>query len=332
LAQLGEAGWRCKPYYVLARAIIIYVKVRSTSMSRINKVLVTGSRGFIGRHLCKRLEEVGIAVQTSYKSFDSDLGDNHLDNNIDITNMERLHSFEKGAEAIVHLAAKSSFPDSFNRPYETYYTNILGTLNLLELARLRNIRKFIFISTYVYGQPKYLPIDEKHQVNPNSPYTMSKFIAEQLCEKYSADFGIDVVSLRPFYIYGPNSSSRFFINSAIRQIKETGTVLLSGELTTRDFLFVKDFVDLIEVILRGFPVGYNLYNVGYGKSHTLKQACEFLSKSLKKDVRIGYDEEIRRGDVTSMVADISKVTKAFSWKPSIDLEKGLELIVNNSEY
>ena len=167
-------------------------------MNKISKILLTGSKGFIGTHLYKRLSEVGIKIQTGDRSSNNGHDDNQENSNIDITDIEKLHSFQEGAEAIIHLAAKASVPDSFNKPYENYYTNILGTLNLLEFARLRNIRKFIFISTYIYGQPKYLPVDEKHQVNPHSPYQTSKLIAEQLCQNYSKDFGIDVVTLPTF--------------------------------------------------------------------------------------------------------------------------------------
>jgi UDP-glucose 4-epimerase len=207
----------------------------------------------------------------------------------------------------------------------------VGTLNLLEFARLRNVRKFIFISTYVYGQPKYLPIDEKHPVDPHSPYNKSKLLAEQLCQNYSHDFGIDVVTLRPFYIYGPGSRSSSFISSAIRQINENGKVLLSGEHTKRDFLFISDFVNLLETILDEFPNGYNLYNVGYGTSHTLREVSEILAKLLnKKKITIYYDNKSRPGDVINMKADISKVSSAFNWKPMVSIDQGLKLMIENS--
>jgi UDP-glucose 4-epimerase len=281
-----------------------------------DKVLITGSKGFVGRHLYKILSDADVSVVA-------------VNDKVDITRMEELWQIES-SEAIIHLASKTSLSDSLSNPYQNYYTNLLGTLNLLEFARIRKIKKFIYVSTYVYGQPKYLPIDEKHPVNPHSPYNKSKLLAERLCENYSQDFGIDIVTLRPFYIYGPNSRSYSFIPSAINQIKETGRVLLSNELTERDFLFVNDFAELIEAILRGYPIGYNVYNVGYGKSYTLKQVCDFLAKRLNKEIKINYDEEMRRCDIISMVADISKVSKTFNWRPSIDLEKGLELIVKNS--
>ena len=150
------------------------------------KALVTGSKGFIGKHLCGRLREVGIDVVA---------GDSNKRDYVDVSDMNRLKTLER-VEVIIHLAAKTSVTTSIKDPYQTYRTNVLGTLNLLELARLQNIPKFIFSSTYVYGQPKYLPVDENHPVNPHSHYHQSKLIAEKLCENYSKSFGINIVTLR----------------------------------------------------------------------------------------------------------------------------------------
>ena len=156
-------------------------------------------------------------------------------------------------------------------------------------------------------------------------------LAEQLCQNYSHEFGIDVVTLRPFYIYGPESRSNSFISSAIRQINENGKVLLSGKHTKRDFLFISDFVNLLEIILDQFPNGYNLYNIGYGTSHTLRKVSEILAKLLnKKKITIDYDNESRPDDVINMEADISKVSIAFNWKPMVSIDKGLKLTIQNS--
>ena len=138
--------------------------------------------------------------------------------------------------------------------HDTYYTNLLGTLNLLEFARQKKVTKFINISTYVYGKPQYLPIDEKHPVDPHSPYNKSKLLAEQLCQFYSHDFDIDIVTLRPFYLYGSCPRPNSFIYCILEQImKKNGKVTLSGESTKRDFLFIDDFLNLIEIVLEKFP-------------------------------------------------------------------------------
>jgi UDP-glucose 4-epimerase len=282
------------------------------------KILVTGSRGFIGRHLCKRLVDDGYFIATSSSEYHD---------NFDIKSTNQLQSFGEDIETIIHLAAKTSIEDSFKKPMEAYYTNILGTLNLLEIARTKGIRKFIFLSTYVYGQPRYLPIDEKHPINPHTPYNQSKLIAEQLCESYSKNFSINIVTLRPFYIYGPSSKPRTLIPSLIQQIRNTGRVLLSGKYTKRDFLFVDDFIDLVEAVLDKFPNGYNFYNVGYGRNHTLEDVSELLAVLLNKKITIDYDNKIRPNDVNDMVAGISKVSTEFDWKPSTSLEKGLSLCI-----
>lgn len=283
-----------------------------------NKVLVTGYKGFIGSHLCQRLTQIGDTIVTS---------GSHNDKRLDVTDFGQVRSIEKGVDVIIHLAANTSVMDSLKEPHKTYHTNLLGTLNLIELARLREISKFIFISTYVYGQPKYLPIDESHSVCPMTPYNRSKLIGEQLCQAYSDEFGIDVVTLRPFLVYGPDHGSCSFIPSAIRQIKKNGKVLLSGEETRRDFLFIEDFVNLIVSILGKFPNKYNVYNVGCGKSYALKEVAKLLARLLNRKITVEYDSEMRPNDVTDIVADISKVSSVFNWNPVIGLEKGLELSI-----
>ena len=283
-----------------------------------NKVLVTGSKGFVGRHLCNYLKEKGLQVVTNVTK----------QKPIDVTDINQLLKIDN-VDAIVHLAAKTSIPDSFKAPSETYFTNFVGTLNTLEFARLRKIKKFIYVSTYVYGQPAYLPVDERHSVNPHSPYNNSKLLAEKICQNYSYSFGIDIVTLRPFYIYGPNSRNLSLIPSIIKQIKKDGKVTLSGKKVKRDFLFVTDFVYLVEKILQAFPKGYNTYNVGYGKSYSLSQVAQTLARLAEKKIEIEFSKNTQP-DVSEMVADIRKVSGEFNWKPTINIKEGLRLIVRGS--
>jgi UDP-glucose 4-epimerase len=288
----------------------------------ISNVLVTGTAGFVGSHLCRKFQEIGISVVG--RSTDDK-------NKLDVTDINRINSIDNSAvEAVVHLAAKTSVDSALKDPFQAYFTNILGTLNVLEFCRLRNIKKFIFMSSYVYGQPKYLPIDEKHPINPHSPYHKSKLIAEQLCKNYSLDFGIDVVTLRPFLLYGPDVKPYMFISTVIQQINNNGNVFLSGKHTRRDFLFISDFLELITNILNQFPKGYNLYNVGYGESHDLEEVTRILAQLLNKNVTIKYNDQIRPGDVTNMIADISKVSNAFHWKPRIGIHEGLKITIQKA--
>jgi nucleoside-diphosphate-sugar epimerase len=283
-------------------------------------VLITGRDGFIGNHLCQYLAKKQIGI--------IDKDEIEENKSLDVTNLQTLLSINKHVQTIIHLAAKTSIANSFHNPYTTYYTNFVGTFNLLEFARLKNIKKFINVSTYVYGHPRYTPIDENHPVDPHSPYNKSKLLAEQLCQFYSRDFDIDVVTLRPFYIYGPGASSDSFISSVVRQIKQTGKVLLNGRSITRDFLFVDDFICLLTIILSKFPRGYNIFNVGSGTYHTLEEVTHIVAELLDKGFNIQYNKAPTYADVSTMQADITKVSNTFKWKPMVNMEEGLRLTID----
>jgi UDP-glucose 4-epimerase len=282
------------------------------------KVFVTGDKGFIGTSLTKKFQDEGISI-TDYQ---------FSEKRINILEKDQFQHIEN-VDAIVHLAAKTSITNSFNDPYETYYTNIGGTLNLLDFAREREIKKIINISTYVYGNPLYLPIDEEHPIKPHTPYNKSKVIAEKLCKYYSQDYGINIVTLRPFYIYGPLSNPLSFISLIITQIKKNGMVSLSRENTKRDFLFIDDFTNLLLKILNNFPEGYNVYNVGYGKSHSLEEIINIIEKILNLKIHIIYDKNIRPNDITEMISDITKVSNSFDWEPQTNIEEGLRFTLKS---
>lgn len=292
-------------------------------------ILITGETGFVGTHLLKFLKKSDIAVVNNHYFYKQKNEDGIINNRIDILDKNSLEGLKENIDTIVHLASKTSIPNSHTNPYETYYTNIVGTLNILEFARKRGIKKIINVSTYVYGKPAYLPIDESHPVNPHSPYNKSKILAENLCENYSTDHGLNIVTLRPFYIYGSTSTKLSFIASIGDQINSDGIVRLSAKNTKRDFLFVGDFVELILKVINNFPTGYNVYNVGSGKSYSLEEIIKILEKIMNRKITIKYDDSIRPNDILEMVADISAVSSKFRWKPKVDIEVGLNYIFKN---
>lgn len=274
------------------------------------KILVTGNKGFVGINLIDKFKDKITVV----KDLQGD--------RIDVLDSYCLEKVGK-VDAVVHLAAKTSIPNSVSHPYDTYYTNLVGTLNILEYAKKNNIDKIINISTYVYGKPEYLPIDENHSINPHSPYNKSKVLAENLCKHYSNDYGIGVVTLRPFYLYGPHGNPNFLIPSVIRQISNSKKVIISNRKTKRDFLFIDDFLELIAKILFNFPKGYNVFNVGYGESHSLEEVILLIGKAIGIKISIQSQDSIRPDDIMDMIADIRKVRNAFDWKPKMDLSSGL---------
>lgn len=282
------------------------------------RVFVTGNSGFVGSNLIKKLNNKIQIITT----------DQSNKRRINILVRNQLNIVEN-IDVIIHLASKTSIQNSEINPYDTYLTNIMGTLNVLDFARLNNINKIINLSTFVYGKPHYFPIDEKHPINPHSPYTKSKLIAEKLCEYYAQDYGIDIVTLRPFYIYGPSMNKASFIPSIIKQIIEKGKVILSNRNTKRDFLHIDDFIDLIEKLLSNFPAGYKKYNVGFGKSNSLEEVVELIKKILKIEVDIEYNDSIRPNDIVDMVADISSLRKLYGWRPVLDIEAGLRLTLDD---
>ncbi len=278
-------------------------------------ILVTGHTGFIGTNIVKKLQNEYTILPTNKNNAQR----------MNVLEKSQLLDFDE-VDAVIHLASKTSISDSISNPYDTYYTNMVGTLNILDYAVKRKIKNIINISTYTYGNPKYIPIDESHPLSPHSPYNKSKVISEKLCKYYSEDYKLNIVTLRPFYIYG-NSYNSSFISSTIRKVINNEKVILSNKNTRRDFLFVDDFVMLVHKILLNFPEGYNVYNVGYGKSYSLEDILRVIESIMNKKISIEYDSSIRPNDVSEMVADIGKVTKEFEWMPTIDIDEGLRLTI-----
>jgi UDP-glucose 4-epimerase len=227
---------------------------------------------------------------------------------------------------IIHLAAKTFIPDSFEKPHLYYQNNLLSTINVLEKAR-RDKAKVIFLSTYIYGAPKYLPVDENHPAQPANPYTQSKVLCEQLCEAYVRDFSIDVVVLRPFNIYGPGQSSHFFIPTIISQI-DNDIINLQDSEPKRDYIFIKDLIDVIIICIKNKMNGLEVFNVGSGISYSVKEVVSKIVELSESKAEINYSGIKRKGEVVDCVASIEKLFKRFGWKPNTMIDEGLGQILN----
>lgn len=189
--------------------------------------LVTGSEGFIGKSLIKELRRNNIQM----------IGLDKVSGK-DITKWSDIEPLPK-IDVVFHLAALTFIPFCLRNPREVYEINLLGTLNILEYCRKFNA-KLVYASSYVYGTPEYLPIDEKHPLQAENPYTRSKIIAEKLCKSYHEDYNINIVILRPFNVYGPGQRSDFLIPLIIKQIKGNNKIQLKDPKPKRDFIYVKD--------------------------------------------------------------------------------------------
>jgi UDP-glucose 4-epimerase len=278
------------------------------------KILITGLNGFVGKHL-----------NNSISKFDFEII--NYSKNIDFSLSESFLKLPK-VDFIIHLAAKSFVPESFVNPQKIYANNINITLNVLEKAR-RDEAKVIFLSTYVYGEPKYLPIDEMHPIMPQNPYTQSKLICEQLCQAYYRDFTVSTTIFRPFNIYGPGQNFSFLIPTLFNQTKSS-IIKLKDPRPRRDFIYVQDIVDAIILSITNFSMGFNIFNLGSGISISIGELASIIKEVTKSNAIIEYSNEIRKGEVLETIANYKKYNIHSTWTPKITLKEGLSLYLTNS--
>jgi nucleoside-diphosphate-sugar epimerase len=282
------------------------------------RIVITGSSGFIGSYLVRNLSKKDI--------YELRLID--ISEGIDICKWDQVKDFAD-FDVIIHLANKSYVPDSYENPQLFYHTNVISTLNALELCRLRKAR-FIYLSSYVYGHPDYQPVDEKHQVRPFNPYAQSKLICEKLCEGYSRDFNVPVIILRPFNIYGSGQNGSFLIPSIIKQAK-AGSILVKDERPKRDYLHVEDLVRAIELSIEYNDFkGTEIFNIGSGKSFSVRHIVDIVMNICGSDISYNCTNEYRPSEVLDTIADITKIQKTLEWDPQIQIEEGLQLMFNES--
>lgn len=246
-------------------------------------VLITGSSGFLGKHVCDVFIENGHNVFGVSRSCES----KHNHYIIDITDLHKLNNIvsEKSIEIIVHLAGKPIVSDCEKNPFEAFKTNTLGTVSVLESARLNNVDKVISIETdKVYGNQPALT-DETSPLNPDSPYEMSKAFAAQLAAFYSSYYKHTCISVRPANLFGPGDSSiTRLIPNAIRMLKDgKGIRIYSQSLNMkRDFLYVKDCAKMIYMLATGNPTN-RIYNLSNNNSKTISQIADEIRSTLKLD-------------------------------------------------
>ena len=278
------------------------------------KILITGSKGFVGQELINSLNKINYDLILTGSSQDTDLCDWNIVKKLPKSNV------------IIHLAAKNYIPDSFDNPHKFFKNNILSTLNILEKARIDD-SKVIFLSTYVYGTPDFLPVNEEHKINPLNPYTQSKVLCEDLCASYFRDFKIPITILRPFNIYGKNQKDHFVIPKIISQINKKEIQLLSSE-TKRDFIYISDVVDVIIKVIQLNKDGLNIYNIGSGNSISIKKLSEKILKISNSKAKLVVLNKLRKGEIPNTISDNSKIKKELNWEPKISIDTGINLIIN----
>ena len=273
------------------------------------KILVTGHKGVIASHLIKKLSNCEIII------------DSINGKRVDLKNSEEVMKIES-VDTVIHLAGKTQKGLEWKEYFEN---NIIGTLNILEYCIKKNIKKIIFVSSYVYGNPKYSPIDEQHQISPHNLYTKSKFLAEELCKIYSEKYKLNVIILRPFNIFARSMNKNYLISNLIESVNTKKTVTITNRTSKRDFLYIDDFIDLI-LKIKDHDFEYEIFNIGSGISYSFDDVIEIIEKNTSKKLNLKYKSD-DQSFIQNITADNSKITKLLDWKPKLTFEEGLQKLL-----
>ena len=306
----------------------------------IKKILVTGSEGFIGSHIIELLVRKGYSVKAHvlYNSFNSYGWFDSLSETIkkdfeivmgDIRNFDSVKNSIKNCDRVINLAALVAIPYSYISPDSYVETNIKGTLNLLQAAKEQKITKFIHTSTSeVYGTAQFVPINEMHPLNGQSPYAASKIGADQMALAYHKSFETPVSIIRPFNAYGPRQSARAVIPTIISQLANNKKNIKLGSLTpTRDFTYVTDIANAFLAALKSKSNNGQVINLGGGIEISVGDLAKKIAKLMKKEVNIITDKKRLRpklSEVERLKSDYSKAKKLLKWKPNYEGKKGFD--------
>lgn len=286
------------------------------SLMHMKRILVTGSDGFLGSNLVKYLGDknynlIGLSKKRSNSQIPKLFGDI-----VTISNVKNIST-------IVHLAAMTDIDYCQKHPTECFQTNVMGLQNMLEIAR-KNDSKFIFVSSsQIYGNPSTLPVNENMDFNPLSIYATSKICGEYICESYSKTYGLDVIIVRAFSVYGPGSPTYSAVAKIITQIIKNKAIKLGNLKPRRDFLYVSDMVSALELLMKSNLRGFSKFNIGSGTSISIYNLCKKLIKISDTKTKIESNRNLfRKGEIQNLVCDSSKIRK-LGWKPQISLDVGL---------
>lgn len=303
------------------------------------KILVTGADGFIGSHLVEELVKKGYQVKAFvlYNSFNTWGWLDTLDQEImkqveifqgDIRDPHGVKEAMTGVDAVFHLAALIAIPFSYHSPDAYVDTNIKGTLNVLQAAReLGNLRTLVTSTSEVYGTAQYVPIDEKHPYQGQSPYSATKIGADRLAESFYRSFDLPVTIVRPFNTYGPRQSARAVIPTIITQLLSGYQEIKLGSLTpTRDFNYVKDTANgFIAMYESDRTIGQEI-NIATQREISIGQLAQELIRQINPNAKIICDEQRKRpvkSEVNRLLGSNQKILELTNWVPKHTFEEGL---------
>lgn len=303
------------------------------------RILITGSEGFIGSHLTEELVKQGYDVKAFilYNSFNNwgwlESLPKEIMRNIevftgDVRDPNGVHEAMRGCDAVFHLAALIAIPFSYHSPDAYVDTNIKGTLNVLQAARKLDTEKVLITSTSeVYGTAQYVPIDEKHPYQGQSPYSATKIGADRIAESFYRSFDLPIAIVRPFNTYGPRQSARAVIPTIITQLLAGKESIELGSLSpTRDFNYVKDTANgFIEIFKSDRTIGEEI-NIATQQEISIGELANELIRQINPEAKIACDEERLRpekSEVNRLLGSNEKIKSLTNWQPQYSFEEGL---------
>jgi NAD dependent epimerase/dehydratase len=305
------------------------------------RVLVTGAGGFIGSHLAERLVGLGADVRAFFRytstgslgwieqteagirsAIDPILGD--------LRDADAVQHAVRGTDLVFHLGALIGIPYSYANPRETYETNVTGTFNVITACRDHDVSLVVHTSTSeTYGTAVYVPIDEQHQLQAQSPYSATKIAADKLAESFHHSYGLPVTTVRPFNTFGPRQSPRAVIPTIVSQALSGTTVALGHLDPTRDFTYVSDTVEgFVRAAVTG-AVGQT-FNLGSGQEISIGGLVELVGETLGKQLHVEHDlrrDRPEASEVNRLVADNTRAREVLGWAPTVSLRDGLRRTV-----
>jgi NAD dependent epimerase/dehydratase len=307
------------------------------------KVLVTGAGGFIGSHLVERLVREGSRVRAMvhYNARGSWGNLDFLPRGVqkeievyagDVTDASSVRTAVQNCEVVFHLAALIGIPYSYLAPHSYVATNITGTVNVLTAARELAVAKVVHTSTSeTYGTALYTPIDEKHPLQGQSPYSASKIGADKIAESFYLSFGVPVATIRPFNVFGPRQSARAVIPTVIAQVLNGQKRIRLGSLSPiRDFTYVQDTVSGFLAVASSEKASGEVINIGSGTAVTIGETAEHIIRLLGKEVSIEVETKRIRpegSEVMELLCNNAKAKQLLGWEPTISFKDGLQRVI-----
>lgn len=299
-------------------------------------VVITGAGGFIGSHLVERLLalEANVTAFVRYNSRNDPgfLAPHTKDIRIvpgDIRDPEAVRTALEGADTVFHLAALTGIPYSYVHPIEVFEVNAQGTLNVLVGARDGGLRRVVITSTSeVYGSARYIPIDEKHPKQPQSPYSASKIASDAIALSFHAAFQLPVTVVRPFNTFGPRQSDRAIIPTIISQALTQSEITVGNTTPTRDFTYVSDTVEgFLCLASSDATVGQEI-NLGTGREVAIGDLVQRINTIIGRDLPVRVqDERVRpeSSEVNRLLSNNTRARELVGWTPRVTLEEGIRL-------